>query len=70
MKKILLVVCLGMFLGAASVSAESITAHKAVRTEQKAHKSATQKKAHKKAHKKGHKKGMTTTASNSSINKK
>jgi hypothetical protein len=57
MKKILLIVTLGLFLGAASVSAAEIgtATHKTAKTEMKASKSDSQKKGHKKAHKKGKK---------------
>jgi hypothetical protein len=59
MKKIFLIVCLGMFLGAASVSASEISgAHKkAAKTEMKFNKTKPHK-AHK-AHKKGVKKNAS-----------
>ncbi len=66
MKKVLLIISLGLFLGAASVSAETITSHKSVKTEQKAEKPAT----HKGTHKKAHKKGMKKSASKSKTPKK
>lgn len=62
MKKILLIVCLGMFLGIASASAaESGVAHKTAKTELKANKSGVQKKGHK-AHKKTARKASKKTA--------
>ena len=52
MKKILIIVCLGMFLGVASASAAEVSvAHQTAKTELKANKSASHKKGHK-AHKK------------------
>jgi hypothetical protein len=53
MKKIFLIVSLALFLGAATVSAETMTTHKTIRTEHRT--MAAHKGTHKKAHKKSHK---------------